>query len=177
VRALSESPCWQRVEQCSTITAILVLFRCYAPAKTLTKLSWIEEIVNDLLDPAGRDRRRRAIQSVGSKGADTSSSPTVPATKPAYRRGWLLATVTNVLTAAREPMQARAVHRAAEELAGEPVSWSSVRNCLVADASGSRHGSSVSDVGDTVLPTIPKAGDLLGSNPSRSGGCAQAPGS
>jgi hypothetical protein len=108
----------------------------YAPAETLTKLSWIEEIVNDLLDPAGRDRRRRAVQSLNGGKAGGALSAAIPATKPAYRRGWLVATVTSVLKAAREPMQARAIHRAAEELAGEPVSWSSVRNCLASGSSG-----------------------------------------
>jgi hypothetical protein len=107
-----------------------------APAKTLSKLSWIEEIVNDLLDPAGRDRRRRAVQSLNGGKAGDSSSVAVPATKPAYRRGWLVATVTEVLKAADESMQARAIHRAAEQLAGEPVSWSSVRNCLASGSSG-----------------------------------------
>jgi hypothetical protein len=82
------------------------------------------------------DRRRRAVQGLNGGKAGDSSSAAVPATKPAYRRGWLVATVMDVLKAAREPMQARAIHRAAEELAGEPVSWSSVRNCLAADCVG-----------------------------------------
>ena len=45
-------------------------------------------------------------------------------------------TVTEVLKVAREPMQAWAIHRAVEEMAGEPVSKSSVRNCLVAGING-----------------------------------------
>jgi hypothetical protein len=47
-----------------------------------------------------------------------------------------VATVTEVLKAADGPMQARAIHAAAERLAGESVSWSSVRNCLAADCVG-----------------------------------------
>jgi hypothetical protein len=101
-----------------------------APAATLSKLSWIEDFVNDLLDPAGRDLRRRAIEAL-DRGPTTDPVIAAPApTKPAYRRGWLVATVTKVLTAADKPMQAQAIHRAVTQLAGEPVSWSSVRNCL-----------------------------------------------
>lgn len=52
------------------------------------------------------------------------------------RDGWVLGTVTEVLKAAGGPMQARAIHAAAEVLAGEPVSWSSVKNCLVEGTRG-----------------------------------------
>jgi hypothetical protein len=52
-----------------------------APAETLSKLSWIEGFVNDLLDPAGRDRRRRAISSLNSAKTDSLSSMVAPATK------------------------------------------------------------------------------------------------
>jgi hypothetical protein len=48
----------------------------------------------------------------------------------------VLAAVTEVLKAANEPMQARKIYVAVLELAGEPVSWSSVRNCLASDVSG-----------------------------------------
>ena len=50
-----------------------------APAGTKTKLSWIEEFVNDLLDPSGRKRRARAAENLrcgrdvgatGSPGSD-----------------------------------------------------------------------------------------------------------
>jgi len=47
-----------------------------------------------------------------------------------------LAAVTDVLIAADAPMQARAIHAAAEELTGEPVAWSSVKNCLVTNLGG-----------------------------------------
>jgi hypothetical protein len=56
--------------------------------------------------------------------------------KPAYRWGWVLAAVTEVLEAAREPMQARMIHAAVEELVGEPVSLSLVKNCLASDVGG-----------------------------------------
>jgi hypothetical protein len=44
----------------------------------------------------------------------------------------VLETVTRALTAATRPMRAREVHRAAEELLGQPVEWSSVRSALAA---------------------------------------------
>lgn len=56
--------------------------------------------------------------------------------QPAHARG-----VSEMLSrpywgAACAPMQARAIHAAAERLAGEPVPWSSVRNCLVDGSRG-----------------------------------------
>jgi hypothetical protein len=103
----------------------------YAPAETVTKLSGsVRSLIEELLEPAGRDRRRRAVESLNGKSASVPSVG-VPSTKPAYRRGWLVATVTDALKAAGGPMQAQAIHRAAEKLAGEPISRSSIRNCLV----------------------------------------------
>jgi hypothetical protein len=60
----------------------------------------------------------------------------IPAAKPVNRWGWVLAAITDVLEAAREPMRARMIHTAVEELVGEPMSWSSVKNCLASDVGG-----------------------------------------
>jgi hypothetical protein len=49
----------------------------------------------------------------------------------------VLATVTCVLELAGQPMQAREIHAAAEQLAGEPLRWASVKATLAAYASGS----------------------------------------
>lgn len=70
------------------------------------------------------------MQSIdrGATGHPTRRIPTLKATN---RQGWVLALVTEVLRNAGHPMQARAIHAAAEELAGDHVSWSSVKNCLV----------------------------------------------
>jgi hypothetical protein len=59
-----------------------------------------------------------------------------PVAKPACRWGWVLKAVTEVLEAAREPMRTRKIHAAVEELVGEPVPWSSVKNCLASDVGG-----------------------------------------
>lgn len=102
--------------------------------ETLSKLSWIEGFVNDLLDPAGRARRKQAVQGVGHGEPAGTLRMLAPVAKP--RWGRVLAAVTEVLNGACEPMRARAIHAATEELVGESVSWSSVRNCLAANIGG-----------------------------------------
>ena len=49
----------------------------------------------------------------------------------------VLETVTLVLERAGEPMRAREIHAAAEQLAGEPLRWTSVKAALAAYADGS----------------------------------------
>jgi hypothetical protein len=48
----------------------------------------------------------------------------------------VLETVTLVLERARKPMRAREIHVAAEQLAGEPLLWTSVKAALSADTKG-----------------------------------------
>jgi hypothetical protein len=48
----------------------------------------------------------------------------------------VLETVTLVLELAGEPMRAREIHAAAEQLAGEPLRWTSVKGTLAAYAEG-----------------------------------------
>ena len=48
----------------------------------------------------------------------------------------MLQTVTLVLERADGPMRAREIHAAAQELASEPLRWTSVKAALVAGASG-----------------------------------------
>jgi hypothetical protein len=50
----------------------------------------------------------------------------------------VLETVTLVLELAEEPMRAREIHAAAEQLAGEPLLWKSVKAALFAGATGKR---------------------------------------
>ena len=49
----------------------------------------------------------------------------------------MIETVTLVLERAGEPMRARDIHAAAEQLAGEPLLWTSVKAALAAYAEGS----------------------------------------
>jgi len=46
----------------------------------------------------------------------------------------VLETVIRVLERAREPMRAREIHTATEQLAGEPLRWTSVKAALAANA-------------------------------------------
>jgi hypothetical protein len=48
----------------------------------------------------------------------------------------VLETVIRVLKQAGDPMRAREIHAAAEQLAGEPLLWKSVKAALAASAEG-----------------------------------------
>ena len=50
----------------------------------------------------------------------------------------VLETVTLVLERAEEPMRAREIHAAAEQLAGEPLRWTSVKSALSAGVAGEK---------------------------------------
>jgi len=64
-----------------------------------------------------------------------SAGPREP--RPALRRpARVLATITRVLEEAEGPMRAREIHAAAEQLAGEPLRWTSVKGTLAAYAEG-----------------------------------------
>lgn len=107
-----------------------------APTATQVKTSWIEGIVDGLLDPVGRARRAEALKGLRRRPTAGPSGASVPVTKPAYRRGWVSMAVTEVLTAAGGPMQVRSIHAATEELTGGTVAWSTVRSCLVENLGG-----------------------------------------
>jgi hypothetical protein len=107
------------------------------PGGTKTKISWIEGFVNDLLDPVGRARRAKAAQDLRGGRLAKGARP-LPAlgSRPTHRPGWVLAAVTEALENSAEPMRATAIHAAVEELLGEPVAWSSVKNGLASNISG-----------------------------------------
>ena len=65
-----------------------------------------------------------------------SANPRKPRPVPA-KVSPVLETVTRVLERAGEPMRAREIHAAAEQLAGEPLRWNSVKGALAAYAEGS----------------------------------------
>jgi hypothetical protein len=75
-----------------------------------------------------------------------SVNPREPRPVPA-RVSPVLETVTLVLELAGKPLRARDIHAAAEQLAGQPLRWTSVKGTLAAYAGGSnpcfervRHG-------------------------------------
>jgi hypothetical protein len=110
----------------------------HAPAATLVKIgsakskadasAWAE-FLDQLVEPIGRARRARAVRSLRNVKPVSRPRP-IPVAEVAHRWGWVLAAVTEVLESSGGPMQAREIHAAAEELLGEPVAWSSVKNCL-----------------------------------------------
>ncbi len=52
------------------------------------------------------------------------------------RRGRVIDAITTVLQRADAPLRARDVHRAAEQLTGGPIKWTSVKATLAAHATG-----------------------------------------
>ena len=104
-------------------------------AKAKVGVSAWEEFLGELVDPIGRSRRAKAAGDL-RRGIIGKPRALASVAVPAHRPGWVLAAVTEVLKAATEPMQARPIYVAVVELLGEPVSWSSVRNCLASDVSG-----------------------------------------
>ena len=62
-------------------------------------------------------------------------SPRKPRPAPA-KVSPVLETVTLVLELAGEPMRAREIHAAAEQLAGEPLRWTSVKAALAVNVTG-----------------------------------------
>jgi len=104
---------------------------------TKTKISWIEAFVNDLLEPVGRATRAKAADALHT-GRLTKGARPLPARgyRLTHRHGWVLEAVTHVLESSAEPMQAIAVHAAVEEMLGEPVVWSTVKNALASNVGG-----------------------------------------
>ena len=70
---------------------------------------------------------------------------TQPQSQIRPRAGAIQEAVIRVLTAAERPLRAREVHAAAENLAGTPLSWNTVKDCLHKNAR--RAGSSIERVG------------------------------
>jgi hypothetical protein len=64
-----------------------------------------------------------------------SANPREPRPVPA-KVSPVLETVTLVLEPAGEPMRAREIHAAAEQLAGKPLLWKSVKAALAVNAEG-----------------------------------------
>ncbi len=111
------------------------LVKLFGSAKSKVDVSAWEGFLDELVEPIGRSRRAKAAGDL-RRGAVGKPRTLASVAIPAHRSGWVLAAVTEVLKAATEPMQARTIYVAVVELLGEPVSWSSVRNCLASDVSG-----------------------------------------
>jgi hypothetical protein len=79
------------------------------------------------------DRVRRLLPKLEKLAAEAEPPPSSEGLK---RREFapVLCAVTQVLEEAGMPMRTNEVHRAAELLRGEPVAWSSVKDCLASHA-------------------------------------------
>ncbi len=70
----------------------------------------LDELHRELLDKAETDARR-------PRQAPAKTTP-------------VLETISSVLASAARPMRAREIHAAAQKLAGMPLSWNTVKDCL-----------------------------------------------
>ena len=84
----------------------------------------------------------RSVQESMTRSADLASRlgqlPLAETTHGVLSRrsGVVRRAVFQVLAAAEQPLRAREIHAAAESLAGEPLSWNTVKDCLFKSARG-----------------------------------------
>jgi hypothetical protein len=79
------------------------------------------------------DRVRRLLPKL--ERLATEMQPAPPLKSPRKReRAPILDAVGAVLAEAETPMRAREIHAAVETMRGEPVAWSSVKDCLASNA-------------------------------------------
>jgi hypothetical protein len=76
-----------------------------------------------------RDRLANAYLLAGSLAARPGAQPRLPSQIP-RRAGAVQEAVIQVLAIAEQPLRAREIHAAAQELAGTPLSWNTVKDCL-----------------------------------------------
>lgn len=83
------------------------------------------------VEAVGRIRRLLPkLEKLAAEAAPRRSPEVLKRREPAP----VLRAVTQVLLEAAAPMRAVEVHRAVERLRGEPVAWSSVKDCLASNA-------------------------------------------
>jgi hypothetical protein len=63
-------------------------------------------------------------------------TPVSPSPRLSRRQGSVLAAVTSILRAAARPVRVQDIHSSVEDLIGEPVPYSSVKDALAAHARG-----------------------------------------
>jgi len=76
-----------------------------------------------------RDRLANAYLLAGSLAARTDPQTQI-ASQIRPRAGAVQEVVIRALAEAERPLQAREIHQAAQKLAGMPVSWNTVKDCL-----------------------------------------------
>jgi hypothetical protein len=81
------------------------------------------------------DRVRRLLPNLEKLAVvEGAARPRRALRKRERERAPILSAVAQVLTDADAPMRAREIHAAVEVLRSEPVSWSSVKDCLASNA-------------------------------------------
>jgi len=82
-----------------------------------------------------------SLRRVVKKLADVRANGTVREHRSCRQRsrrpGWVLKAIVQVMTDRSGPMRATDIHHAVEALVGEPVAWSSVKDALASNVSGS----------------------------------------
>jgi len=77
------------------------------------------------------NRARLAKASSLVRSLAVTQSPQIQSQSQLRRRtGAVQAAVLRVLAAANQPLQAREIHAKAQEMAGEALSWNTVKDCL-----------------------------------------------
>jgi hypothetical protein len=79
------------------------------------------------------DRVRRLLPKLEKLATARGPAPS-PRAMRKRERAPVLSTVSQILAEAEAPMRAVEIYRAVERLRGEPVAWSSVKDCLASNA-------------------------------------------
>jgi hypothetical protein len=87
-------------------------------------------------NPEIQGRLRRLSEKLGRLAASNAAPRPSARTDQRMRGGLIPDAIERVLIEAAEPMRARDIHAAVEELLGQPVSVSSVKNWLAKSARG-----------------------------------------
>jgi len=96
------------------------------------------ELNGTLSNPLTSDKRLQMarLAAVKSDLSIRERAPDWPSPRLPRRQGSVLATVTNILETAAEPLCVQDIHRTVETLIGEPVPCSSVKDALATHARG-----------------------------------------
>lgn len=79
------------------------------------------------------ERVRRLLPKLEKLAAARGRTPS-PRAMVKRERAPVLSAVAQILTEVEAPLRAREIHASVEVLRGEPVSWSSVKDCLASNA-------------------------------------------
>lgn len=96
----------------------------------------VSELIPVLSDQDLLKSLRRAVRKLDDLRANGRVRERRSCRQRPRRPGWILKAIVQVLTDRDGPMRAKDIHRAVEQLIGEPVAWSSVKDALASNVSG-----------------------------------------